>query len=228
MASSASADDKVDVEVEQGTVVFVNDGVDTGSDIWDDTALIKAYDKAIKQAHQSNNGLKPPKTKKKKNKSKKSTDSNSWKWSVGNRCRAVYSEDGYTYDAVITQMLPEDNCVVRYTDYGNEEEQAIKDLLRPQRPVRHSTGKAESLHSDTGCSSCSSKRGSIASLPQSYTQHTAQGHDHSPSFIPPPPPVLPNLPACNTEEAFHSMLISWYMSGFHTGYYQGLRDGKDS
>ncbi len=46
------------------------------------------------------------------------------------------------------------------------------------------------------------------------------------SSIPPPPPPM-MAPAeeageggdTNTE-ALHSMLISWYMSGYHTGFYQ--------
>jgi len=38
---------------------------------------------------------------------------------------------------------------------------------------------------------------------------------------PPPPTFLHNQPGASSEqEAMASMLMSWYMSGYHTGYYQ--------
>lgn len=36
-------------------------------------------------------------------------------------------------------------------------------------------------------------------------------------MIPPPPPMSPDT--VEDDEALGSMLISWYMSGYHTGYY---------
>lgn len=36
-------------------------------------------------------------------------------------------------------------------------------------------------------------------------------------MIPPPPPISPDM--LEDDEALGSMLISWYMSGYHTGYY---------
>ncbi|NXH73879.1 SMN protein, partial [Hydrobates tethys] len=38
-----------------------------------------------------------------------------------------------------------------------------------------------------------------------------------PPLIPPPPPMRPGAP--EDDEALGSMLIAWYMSGYHTGYY---------
>ncbi|KAJ3603435.1 hypothetical protein NHX12_028181 [Muraenolepis orangiensis] len=35
-------------------------------------------------------------------------------------------------------------------------------------------------------------------------------------MIPPPPPMSPDM---EDDEALGAMLISWYMSGYHTGYY---------
>lgn len=35
-------------------------------------------------------------------------------------------------------------------------------------------------------------------------------------MIPPPPPMSPDG---EDDEALGSMLIAWYMSGYHTGYY---------
>ena len=36
-------------------------------------------------------------------------------------------------------------------------------------------------------------------------------------IIPPPPPICPDSP--DDDDTLGSMLISWYMSGYHTGYY---------
>lgn len=36
-------------------------------------------------------------------------------------------------------------------------------------------------------------------------------------IIPPPPPICPD--SLDDADALGSMLISWYMSGYHTGYY---------
>lgn len=46
--------------------------------------------------------------------------------------------------------------------------------------------------------------------------------------VPPPlpPHVMSSLPS-DDSEALSAMLMSWYMSGFHTGYYQGLKRGKN-
>lgn len=42
-----------------------------------------------------------------------------------------------------------------------------------------------------------------------------------PSFVPPPPPAFEGSDdIASDQEALYSMLISWYMSGYHTGYYQ--------
>lgn len=49
------------------------------------------------------------------------------------------------------------------------------------------------------------------------------------SIIPPPPPPHMFRNLCEDEnetEAMSAMLISWYMSGYHTGYYQGLKMSK--
>ncbi|XP_050421579.1 uncharacterized protein LOC126833988 [Adelges cooleyi] len=50
-------------------------------------------------------------------------------------------------------------------------------------------------------------------------------YENNETFIPPPPPppdFLDNLPK-NEREALTAMLMSYYMTGFHTGYYLGLK-----
>jgi hypothetical protein len=54
----------------------------------------------------------------------------SCQWSVGAPCRAVYTEDGVVYEAVVRSIDPVTrSAVVRYRGYGNEEEQCLDDLL---------------------------------------------------------------------------------------------------
>lgn len=134
----------------EGNVLFVrNDkanGVVSGSDhddAWDDTLLIRAYDKAVNSAKEKlikslealendesnvdsssvvEEGNSPKR--KKKHESRKRT------WKVGNSCRAVYSLDDEEYEAEIVKMLPNGkSCIVRYYGYGNEEEVSLDDLL---------------------------------------------------------------------------------------------------
>ncbi|KAG2466814.1 survival motor neuron protein 1 [Polypterus senegalus] len=119
-------------------------GQSDDSDIWDDTALIKAYDKAVasfKNALQNDESTDPSNvdqslsgTKRKNNKKnkcrKKSNTVEGNQWKIGDRCRAVWSGDGNAYPATIASLdEKKGTCVVVYTSYGNEEEQNLKDLL---------------------------------------------------------------------------------------------------
>uniref|UniRef100_A0A7M4G1C4 Survival motor neuron protein 1-like n=1 Tax=Crocodylus porosus TaxID=8502 RepID=A0A7M4G1C4_CROPO len=45
-------------------------------------------------------------------------------------------------------------------------------------------------------------------------------------LMPPPPPQDPLCPDCEEEDALACMLLSWHLSGYHTGFYMGLRQGQ--
>ncbi|XP_070543427.1 survival motor neuron protein 1-like isoform X2 [Ptychodera flava] len=122
------------------------------SDLWDDEALIKAYDKAVKavkdEIQAENNGepsqeAESSSQNKSKSQEKKKFTSNSAKksrrrkkkskWNVGDHCRAIYSEDGLIYDCVIQSIdAAKGTCLVKYTDYGNEEDIELTELLLPE------------------------------------------------------------------------------------------------
>ncbi|KAI1904696.1 hypothetical protein AGOR_G00008370 [Albula goreensis] len=117
-------------------------GQSEDSDVWDDTALIKAYDKAVvsfKNALKGEDNVDLPKedgpgkkqkSNKKKRRKKKNNIHPEREWKVGDTCFAVWSEDGQVYPASIASIDQErGTCVVVYTDYGNEEEQELADLL---------------------------------------------------------------------------------------------------
>ncbi|XP_060073615.1 survival motor neuron protein 1-like [Ylistrum balloti] len=130
-----------------GTVLFQKGQTGSGSDneLWDDTALIKAYDNAVKLMKskiKTENGKEEvveetfQQKKKKKNKKKRSKNKKR-KWSPGDQCRAVFSEDGLIYDADILSVDEETStCFVRYKGYGNEEEHNLSDLLLPTGRLR--------------------------------------------------------------------------------------------
>ncbi|XP_022195803.2 survival motor neuron protein [Nilaparvata lugens] len=70
--------------------------------------------------------------------------------------------------------------------------------------------------------------------PQQQPFHPPPGDPPSglPGFLPryPPPPPPHVLSNCGVDEseAMSEMLMSWYMNGFHTGYYEGLTSWKKS
>lgn len=121
-----------------GEVVFRAGEDDNNSDIWDDTALIEAYDRAIsaiKNGGGRNGGSKSKSSgKNRKNQASKKKDKKkiAEQWHVGDGCRAVFSEDELVYEAVIISIDPSSNtCVIKFDGYGNTEEQSLDDLLPP-------------------------------------------------------------------------------------------------
>lgn len=175
---------------------------DEDSDIWDDTALIKAYDKAVEsfkhalkkedQDSKQQTGTKKRKNYTKNSSRKRSAAPLSREWKIGDTCCAPWTEDGNWYPAEITSVDHEaGTCIVVYTEYGNEEEHFLKDILPSD------TNKVEACKK-------------LIPPP--------------PPMIPPPPPMISDL--CEEDEALGSMLMSWYMSGYHTGYYLGLKQQR--
>ena len=50
-------------------------------------------------------------------------------WKVGDRCQAIFSEDGESYKAKIILLKPwRSAAVVQFDDYGNQEEVKFEDL----------------------------------------------------------------------------------------------------
>ncbi|ESO89662.1 hypothetical protein LOTGIDRAFT_234254 [Lottia gigantea] len=247
---------------ESGFVLFQRGETDD-SDAWDDTALIKAYDEAIAAVKSKLNGsendevndtpdpipVKHGHGKKKKNKHKNKPRKRQ-KWKLNDYCRAVYSEDGYIYNAKIISIdTTTDTCIVKYMDYGNEEKQNIAALLRPiahysddkltsasetesQDQEGEDTGAAKSNHWNIpgfhpppppfpGMMPPPFPPGAAGMLPGFRGQRSPRI-----PTIPPPPPPFYDDNIENDEDALSCMLISWYMSGYHTGYYQGLKQAR--
>ncbi|XP_071436437.1 survival of motor neuron protein-like isoform X2 [Pithys albifrons albifrons] len=136
-------------------------GQSDDSDMWDDTALIKAYDKAVasfKNALKNGECSEPSdkqeqrlvikrKNHKKNRNRKKSNTASSKQWKVGDSCNAVWSEDGNLYPATIASINQKrGTCVVTYTGYGNQEEQNLSDLLpAASHETTEADGRNESI-----------------------------------------------------------------------------------
>ncbi|KAG8598502.1 hypothetical protein GDO81_002635 [Engystomops pustulosus] len=266
---------------ESGELLFRRGaGQSDDSDIWDDTALIKAYDKAVSSFKRAlkNGGdfpmepVSPEKNTKakrknnKKNKSRKKTNAAPLKkWRVGDSCNAIWSEDGNMYPATIDSIdMKRGTCIVTYTGYGNSEEQSLADLRFPDSSEgesdprdtiqdingdEHSTDESDKSSRDSDNRDqqrAAAPKPSHWNLPfppapPPFMPGFGQAGDKStqahpfipgwpPSFppgpplIPPPPPMGPDI--AEDDEALGSMLIAWYMSGYHTGYYLGLKQGR--
>ncbi|XP_041101584.1 survival motor neuron protein 1-like [Polyodon spathula] len=264
----------------QKEVLFKRGGQSDDSDIWDDTALIKAYDKAVtsfknalknedstesSNKEQSSTGTKRKNSKKNKSR-KKSNAVPDKEWKVGDTCKAVWSADGNAYQATITSIdVKKGTCNVIYTSYGNKEQQSLSDLLSDNSEAESEKAVLEE-EKDAPFSTEESDRSptpqqhrtrtkskpkpkSAAALPQWSHRcpplpPAVAGLGMPPRFggsppifpgfpptipagpplIPPPPPMGPD--SAEDDEALGSMLIAWYMSGYHTGYYLGLKQGR--
>ncbi|XP_066993015.1 survival motor neuron protein isoform X2 [Anabrus simplex] len=266
-----------------GEVLFVRGGKQVGSgaedcgsttedDVWDDTALVEAYDRAVNLAKEEvarrmgleTNALKKDSTHaNKKNNRKKKNNSNK-DWRVGSHCRAVYSEDGQIYEATIVSIQSNaGTCVIQYVGYNNNEVVPLKNLLPSAgdaaRARQMAQASVEEQNDENGLkmeySDGEGSKGPSSIKSASYSKIYPNKKDwpvqggrmsgragpyppqFSPTHMPPmglppmvvPPPPPPQLTSCFPDEdteALSAMLLSWYMSGFHTGYYQGLQHYK--
>ncbi|XP_057338976.1 survival motor neuron protein [Microplitis mediator] len=222
-------------------------------DVWDDSILIKAYDRAVSLAKEEvAKGLSIETTNTYRKNSAKHRDSRDSlsddlvnKWTVGSQCRAIYSVDGQAYEATILKIFKDSKtCLVKFLGYGNTEKVELSSLYESDG-MENQLGYEQMSTSDTA--SCSNVKYSNANYEQVKNEYNEEkmtfetGNQHQqPSFpssslsfdgIPPPPPIPPQLMdrlPKNDTDALSSMLMSWYISGFHTGYYHGIKQGQKS
>ncbi|KAK9506131.1 hypothetical protein O3M35_008122 [Rhynocoris fuscipes] len=200
--------------------------------IWDDTLLIQAYNRAVNSAKEKvasklnlENGVSqestspqvPASNSRIKKSKKNSPAQNNEAWTVGMFCRCTYSEDGVEYEAVVQDMnLRKGICRVKYIGYNNEEDVNISELKPSYGPeARRNQEMLVQFEANQQNTSLEAENNS-----ESY-QCREQG------MIPPPPPphVMAHFPK-DESDALSAMLMAWYMSGYHTGYYQGLTKAK--
>jgi len=209
-------------------------------DVWDDRALIDAYDKAVKEVNrriadkrmESNDKTVTTGTAAKPN--DKAIDHS---WNLGQYCRCAYSEDGVEYEAqIISINTSNDTCFVRYVGYGNEEQKPLKEL-KPSMGKRYRKIQSQQLDgqevgnsgSDDNDNITTNKSSSNESKHKTKTPNNSRdvfmpSGSHIEPMIPPPFPSVSDSNLPSDDESLASMLMSWYMSGYHTGYYRALKE----
>ncbi|XP_019369125.1 PREDICTED: survival motor neuron protein 1-like isoform X1 [Gavialis gangeticus] len=154
-------------------------------------------------------------------------------WQVGDACRVVWLEDGLLYPATVRSVdAAAGTCLVEFDGYGNREEQTLEDLLPPESsPHGNPASKVEE-----DAHRVPRRPSPLPSwqLPHGRRKPSATGKwaHHLPplplpsKLMPPPPPQDLLCPDCEEEDALACMLLSWHLSGYHTGFYMGLRQGR--
>ncbi|CAB3407907.1 unnamed protein product [Caenorhabditis bovis] len=189
------------------------------NDIWDDTELIKMYEESISSTY----------SKVRKNtvntKEYVGEDGVKYEWTVGQKCMAPYSEDetetepSEWFPATINWISSINGDVgVTFEGYGNDEIVDISTLWLEEEAAGVEQEQTEDIQMTSPAPSASPKK--------EGAQKMTNGLPKIPVIAPPPPPAaLSGVPPTEVE-ALSSMLMSWYMSGYHTGYYQAMTEKR--
>ncbi|XP_011645872.1 survival motor neuron protein isoform X1 [Pogonomyrmex barbatus] len=248
---------------DESNVLFLrrNGNENENEDLWDDTALIQAYDKAVNLAKEEVAKRIAMDTQdqqaryKSQNKCSSHTIKPLKKWTIGAPCRAIYSVDGEVYEAIISKIHQNSGmCTVKFVGYQNTEKVELSSLLESEglqsQIAQHKEAVAqkaneEVIDSDTSTYSnlqnskqingermdCDTENPEPSNFRSKYennlpgSEYFTTKIDGIPPAPPLPPQFLAKLPESDAD-ALSSMLMSWYISGFHTGYYHGLKQAK--
>lgn len=202
-------------------------------DIWDDRLLIKAYEQAI-QLQSSDVAKSIAENTNKKFAANQSQTSNvtaetdvdsesGTAFKVGDFVRATYREDNIDYEAQIVSIDDSEGaCVVKFIGYDNEQTVRLMDLV-------DSWGAEEQHKQETEAAADadeSNDDNDDSLYPQEIYRNDNLLHNSLPTPpMPPMPPMLKDSLGEDTEH-FSAMLMSWYMSGYYTGLYQGHKLAK--
>ncbi|XP_053909787.1 survival motor neuron protein isoform X3 [Cuculus canorus] len=182
-------------------------GQSDDSDVWDDTALIKAYDKAVasfknalrngecsEPSDRQDQRLRMKRKNNRRNRNRKKSNAMPMKQ---NENETPYSTDESEKSS---QSAQNKNCTkARFSP------QNLRFPSPPGAPVLE-------------------RPGSKFKTPPSFLSRWPPPFPAGPPLIPPPPPIGPD--SSEDDEALGTMLIAWYMSGYHTGYYLGLKQSR--
>ncbi|XP_063982631.1 survival motor neuron protein [Diachasmimorpha longicaudata] len=242
---------------DEENVLFVRENGQDVDDIWDDTVLIKAYDRAVNLAKEQVAKRLSMETEAPRGKSDKQQKCKypgkegnyQKKWALGSPCRAVYSADGMEYEAIISRILDNDcgRCIVKFVGYGNTEKVELSSLresegLQAQIAQQKESAAAKDCDYSRAEESCQSSHGNARENGEAMDYETEipkQSRNNVPGpsafpfggLTPPAPPLPPHMMAklpANDADALSSMLMSWYISGFHTGYYHGMKQAQSN
>lgn len=144
-------------------------------------------------------------------------------YKVGDYVRATYNSDNIDYEAQVVSINEDiGECVVKFIGYDNEQTVRLVDLVdswgeeEQQKQELEAAADVEESNDD--------------SEDYNYPQEVYRNYDlHKSTFpmppIPPMPPMLKDSLGDDSEH-FSAMLMSWYMSGYYTGLFQGHKLAK--
>ena len=146
-------------------------------------------------------------------------------YEVGDYVRATYDADNIDYEAQIISIDEEnDECVVKFIGYDNEQTVRLVDLV-------DSWGEEEQQKQQLNAEAAADVDETVDDADDSNYPNElyrngvlASGSLPTPP-IPPMPPMLKDSLGDDSEH-FSAMLMSWYMSGYYTGLYQGHKLAK--
>lgn len=146
------------------------------------------------------------------------------RFKLGDFVRATYDADGIDYEAQILSVGDNDECLIKFIGYDNEQNVYLDNLMPSWGLAerKKQISEAEELAS-------ANEMNAEASESEFVYRPTTMGAsvNNSRPMIPPPPPMPPMLNDL-TEDSEHlsAMLMAWYMSGYYTGLYQGHKLAK--
>ncbi|XP_075997733.1 uncharacterized protein LOC142991454 [Genypterus blacodes] len=179
------------------------------------------------------------------------SDQQSKQWQPGAPCRAIFSEDGLVYPAVVLWVRGQ-YCRVRFDDYNNEEDQDVSGLLSPWELNGPNAATAATVREKWShqrkTKKEEEKRGKVQTERAKATTSTSFTFPPFPlppnskapmTFLTPPLPPLPPFPslfggqgpggALDTDTtSLSNVLLLWYMCGFHTGCYMNQQVSMSS
>lgn len=215
------------------------------ADIWDDTLLIKAYDDALKitkeevakrLANLTNRPDRDSVTDTTEDEDDKNAKGNRTDktYKLGHHVRATYDVDNVDYEAKIIEIHHDGYCSIEFVGYGNQQTVAISELLPSwgrkarKRQIKAAAEQMEVNEDSQGFSEVSTsindRKHRVKAVNRGEVIPNRNGIPRGNLAIPPPPPMPPML-SDSTEDDEHlsAMLMSWYMSGYYTGLYQGQK-----
>nr|XP_046917303.1 survival motor neuron protein-like [Dermatophagoides farinae] len=163
-------------------------------------------------------------------------------WKQGDYCRLIYSEDNNEYEAQIIDLnYSNDLCFIRYIGYENEEWRQLSEL-KPSAGNYFRDRQTQMAINDGYYSGGGSVQFEQNGNDKEYNDYHPASNEFmtgTSRIIPPPPPFFGLNPSTSTttdnqsimmneEDTLASMLMSWYMTGYHTGYFQAQRDIRKS
>lgn len=198
------------------------------AEIFDDAALIEAYERSVAQAYKASSNSKSSKAPSNSKAKVKAKFDSGPKWNVGDQCLAPYDEDGLLYQATVVGLSTDDvYATIHFDDYEDDQEQKTRlTLLQPLT-------SSHQLHVYDE-EEFQAPQYSTQPLPSLIGDKFPAGTGRNIPTLPPPPPPSWLAGGSNNgtlpteEDALSSALLSWYLSGYHTGYYQALKDAKSN